>query len=182
MPLFKRNKPPETITVTEPEAEPLHHRFGFVHEVDPEFLRYMLERYEQQDGKFVRVGDIVLLAPLEERWGNNASKPQHNEFVSLALKSKNEDFKGRLLGAQAAAASGGELLDKAGVKDAGRFEFELGPDGEITDFTIFGWSNGYGGASPEARQETVEIVQQKLGGNTEVSEASEKETLRKMMR
>ncbi len=184
MALFKRKSTVATpLAPAEPEAVPLHHRFGVVHEVDPEFLRYMAERYEQQDGKFVRIGNIVLIAPREEGQGSNARKPMHNEFVGLALKSNNEEFKARLVGAQTVAAASGEhLLDKSGIKDAGRFEFELGEGGEIIYFSLFGWSNGYGDPTPEARQETVQIVKEKLGSETQVTELPEHEALHKMLR
>src|SRR5258708_26015502 len=121
MSLFKR-KSHESET-TEPVAEAPRWSFDLIEEINPEWLRHMVKVWGYDSGKFIRVGeDVVLVAPF--RIGSDIT---HKSILELALKTKDHDFKRRIVGAQAiAAATGGKLLDTSGIKDAGRFLIKSG--------------------------------------------------------
>jgi len=192
MPIFRREREPQATPDVDPKAveaaqaelgEALPDKeYGFVHELDPDFLRFIYEKLEQRKGKFVRVGEMILVAPLEETWGNRTRKPQHMDFLSLANESSNDDFKLRLIRAQSAARDEPGALDpRNGILDAGRFEFRVGQDYNLKQFTIFGWSSGYGEAPPEQRDRTIEIAKRVLGPGVEFEKLSDQEVIKKMM-
>ena len=164
MPLFKRKT--HESEVSAPEVEAPRWSFEPVEEISPEWLNHMVKVWGQEKGKFIRIGDNLVLVAASRAGGEG---PTHKAILEHTLKSDNPELKDRIVGSQAVAAASGEnLLDASGIRDAGRFVIEPGSEGKIKIVTIEGESAGYGKAYPEGRAHTVEVVKQKLGSDIEV--------------
>lgn len=127
-------------------------------------------------GKFVRLGRIVLLAPetqVEPIPGMRSNDIQHVNIIHASLRNPNKEFSKRVIEASQAAifaAQNGQdaerLLDvNYGLIDAGRFTLNT-PERTLA---FFFKSYKYGQADDAGRQETVRLAQEAIGPDITVS-------------
>lgn len=120
------------------------------------------------NGKFVRIGSLVLIAPSVNCVavnGKYSGEPQHAYIVEAAASHPTDsDLSIRTLGAQIDSRNSIDeqpINSKYGVSDAGHFGFMSKPSG-VQTFSIGSNSLRFGQADPNGRRKTVEIVQSLL--------------------
>lgn len=124
-------------------------------------------------GKYVRIGDLVIVAPLVDDRRNLIT--EHRELHSEFAKEDRES-KAMLEAAQNMARESGDVIEVIGrpnphaVEDAGAFEVKL-KDGHLVRLDIGGTSGAYKDASPSSRHQTLELVSKVLGPEIVVQES-----------
>ena len=150
---------------------------NIVGELSPEFLKFLLEQVGADKGKFLRVGDLILVGPAEYMMPSGANHyVYHDEFFERIKKDESPEFQARVANAQTAAMLGGKPLPRKtggpnpdGVEDAGYFLInESHPGDDIATLKIGGSSGAYGEADMNGRRETIKRVQEILGPDVKV--------------
>lgn len=129
-------------------------------------------------GKFIRLGQIVLLAPeteVDRLPGMRTHDIEHIHIIQASLRHPNSEFATRVRAANGAARDAAEqnmpeaepLLDfNYGMVDAGRFEF-LSLEKALS-FSFKSYK--FGQADDAGRRETVRLAQEAIGSNVTVSQ------------
>jgi hypothetical protein len=135
-----------------------------VSELSPEALVAMKENFDQNGGKFLRIGpDIILITPLYSGSHDSRVFIYHRQIIRMLVESADEELKRRVQLAQSIAAGQGPREKGSAVADAGRFFFNLDDNDKVSNFIIEGSSEHYGIASVQARAQTAEVARRRLG-------------------
>jgi hypothetical protein len=129
-------------------------------------------------GKFVRIGNLPLLAPAvtaERLPGMRSGDIEHTNMLKAAFRNPDLELRGRVWQASAAAWAahargdvGPVFLDDDGLIDAGKFSFSS----SARTLAISDRSSKFGRANDEARQETARLIQQAVGDGITVAVGS----------
>lgn len=125
---------------------------GFVAEPDAATFK-MYGSIGIREGKFVRIGDMVLVAPRGEL--------SHAQMILLGFQHPNTELQHRVTHASEQVESEKDLSGYGwGLVDAGRLELasELGR----LKLSVWGLSSDYGRADEAGRQESVDLIRAKV--------------------
>jgi len=186
MPLFKRrtpeqppSEPPEppeqemAPTLPPPielESRPEPEEIRLVGELSAEYLQYIRERFHQQKSRFIRIGDVILLAAPNNPDAQDG-RLEHIQMIGLASDDKELAQKIAAAKPTEPIPATGQLREEAirdGVTDAGWFDFTANDKGEIKTFGVAGASTVYGVADEAGRKKTLKVAAQQLGPNIEI--------------
>ncbi len=144
--------------------------YDLTREVGSETLLHYQRKYHQTLGKFVRIGDIIILAPAVQM-KPNGYKPQHIDILIAGFDHPDTELSGRVQAATEGVEAGKSIGGERGLRDAGSFNFSyVGAYGQITltRLDLSALSSQFGRAGEAGRQETGQLAQDKLGTNIPV--------------
>ena len=142
-----------------------------IREPSVEALLEYAKKYDEARGKFVRIGGIILLAPMTD-CTMSGHEPQHWQIMDAGYQSEDDELRQRLIGEYYGTDSDKCLRDQKGLLDAGGFAFSSrGTDvvNEITGVYIGGSSQSFGRADEGGRRETARLMRGNIGHGIEVT-------------
>jgi hypothetical protein len=144
-----------------PERPPLN---DVITEPDAARLTGYRDQYRVDRGKFIRIGTLVLLAPLipdtdtarDQDW-------QHLDMIWAAYQHDDPEMQSKVREAADNADSEPFIRDNGKLTDAGHYYLRFGAEGTLERLIVDGDSFKFGRAKEAGRQRTADLIQEKMG-------------------
>ncbi|HEY5442481.1 MAG TPA: hypothetical protein VIJ68_03005 [Candidatus Saccharimonadales bacterium] len=139
-------------------------------EPDADILADWYHQHRVAEGKFIRIGGIVLMGPgFPDPLSHEPLK--HFDIAYAAFHIADETLRSRVIAASEESRAEAVLRDDGrNVVDAGHYSCTIGEQGVLAALEVWGESSDLGRADEVGRQKTIDIFQGKLGSSIPVSE------------
>lgn len=123
----------------------------------------LISAYGKSQGKFVRFGNVVLIAPAIGLYPNGAHIVQHVDIELAGFDTPDAVLRQKVREATDTAAGSEFLKGEHGLVDAGGYSAVVLKAGTVASLSVFGESTDLGRADDTGRAETIEIFQAYMG-------------------